>query len=54
MIPCAHCSRIVMRPMGGDVCGQCRRDPFEAKAYAIMIAVGLFIALVVAVQAGWL
>lgn len=54
MIPCVRCSRIIMRPMGGEVCGPCRRDPFEAKAYAIMIAVGLFIALIVSVQAGWL
>ncbi|MGV0663715.1 hypothetical protein ABQE46_13020 [Mycobacteroides chelonae] len=54
MIPCASCGHIVMRPMGGDICRACRRDPFTFQAFLLLIAVGLILGIAVAGQSGWL
>ncbi|WP_100485592.1 hypothetical protein [Mycobacteroides abscessus] len=55
---CGGCGRVVMRPMGGEVCKKCRQGqmptPSDAWAHALMIVVTLFIVGIVAVQAGWL
>lgn len=51
---CGGCGRVVMRPMGGEVCQKCRQKPSDVWAHALLITVALFIVAVIAVQAGWL
>ncbi len=52
---CGGCGRLAMRPMGADVCGNCRQNRSGSLwAHLLMAGVGAFVALVYAAEAGWL